>query len=227
MLGRNRAPASVRARLEVDERVLAWGTVAGSVRDRVAPQVADPGAGSVAEPAADEAAESAADQVAEPTPGQVADPGAKKTTTADGARHVVATNLGLWWPDEPPRRIPWHLIVRATWSERGLTVIEADIVDDLLLVDRPPRVAPLETEGKIPPQVRKRVEGSISTTHEVRLDDGPALVIARRVTGQDGQLWLARLGARTPDTERAREQLRVLINRFQADDEARREALLR
>jgi hypothetical protein len=211
MLGRNRAPASVRARLEVDERVLAWGTVAGSVRDRVAPQVAEPGAGSVADEVAD----------------QVVEPEAEAKATMDGARHVVATNLGLWWPDEPPRRIPWHLIVRATWSERGLTVIEADIVDDLLLVDRPPRVAPLVTEGKIPPQVRKRVEGSISTTHEVRLDDGPALVIARRVTGQDGQLWLARLGPSTPDTERAREQLRALINRFQADDEARREALLR
>ena len=29
MFGRNRAPASVRARLEGDERVLAWGIVAG------------------------------------------------------------------------------------------------------------------------------------------------------------------------------------------------------
>ena len=186
VFGRKRLPASVRATLEPDERVLAWGIVAGGT------------AGSATGSAA----------------------------IADEARHIVATNLGLWWPEEPARRIPWHLIVRATWSERGLTVVEADIVDDLLLVDRPPRVAPLVSEGKIPPQVRKRVEGSISTTHEVRLDDGPALVIARRVTGRDGQLWLARLGPRTPDSELARAQLRALVDRFQADDEARREALL-
>jgi hypothetical protein len=215
MLGRNRAPASVRARLEGEERVLAWGTVAGPIATRAA------------EPAAESVADVDAETVAELAVDRVAEPGAKMVANVDGARHVVATNLGLWWPDDPPRRIPWHLIVRATWSERGLTVIEADIVDDLLLVDRPPRVAPLATEGKIPPQVRKRVEGSISTTHEVRLDDGPALVIARRVTGQDGQLWLARLGPSTPDTERSRAQLRALIDRFQADDEARREALLR
>ncbi len=206
MLGRKRPPASVRARLEDDERVLAWGSVAGAT------------ARSSTEPAEGPAERSAEEPVQRPVNGSA--------ESDDDARHIVATNLGLWWPDEPPRRIPWHLIMRATWSERGLTVVEADVVDDLLLVERPPRVAPLLAEGKIPPQVRKRVEGSISTTHEVRLDDGPALVIARRVTGQDGQLWLARLGPRTPDTELARAQLRALVDRFRADDEARREALL-
>lgn len=195
VFGRNRAPTSVRAGLERDERVLAWGIVAGST--------------------------------ARSTAGSRAGSTAESVAAADVARHIVATNLGLWWPDDPPRRIPWHLIVRATWSERGLTVVEADIVDDLLLVERAPQVVPLATEGKIPPQVRKRVEGSISTTHEVRLDDGPAMVIARRVTGQDGQLWLARLGPRTPDTELVRSQLRALVDRFRADDEARREALMR
>ena len=180
MLGRNRAPAVVRARLDPDERVLAWGVAA------------DP---------------------AEPT--------------RVGGHHVVATNAGLWWPDEPPRRIPWHLIVRATWSERGLTVIEADVVDELLLVKRPPRTVALAREGKIPPAVRKRVEGSIANTHDVRLDDGPARIVARRITGQDGQVWLARLGPQTPDTERARAQVRALVHRFRSEDEARREALLR
>ena len=178
MLGRNRAPAAVKAMLDRDERVLAWGVRAGS-------------------------------------------------NPAGTARYVVATNLGLWWPEEPPRRIPWHLIVRATWAESGLTVVEADVVDDLLLAERPPRVAALLAEGKIPPAVRKRVEASIVTTHEVRLDDGPARVVARRVTGRDGQLWLARLGPGTPDTELARAQLRVLVDRFRAEDDARRESLLR
>lgn len=184
VFGRHRPPAAVRAMTERDERVLAWGTVAG--------------------PAA-----------------------ASTPTAADVEHYVVATNLGLWWPHDPPRRIPWHLIVRATWSDRGLTVIEADIVDDLLLVERPPRTATLVTEGKIPPVVRKRVEASISTTHDVMLDDGPARVVARRVTGQDGQLWLARLGARTPDTASSRDQLRAVVHRFKVEDEARREALLR
>ncbi len=207
MLGHKRPPASVRARLDDDERVLAWGIVAGAA------------ARSSTEPVEGPAERSAEGPVQRPVDGAAGD--------GDHARHIVATNLGLWWPDTPPRRIPWHLIMRATWSERGLTVVEADVVDDLLLVERPPRVAPLIAEGKIPPQVRRRVEGSISTTHEVRLDDGSALVIARRVTGQDGQLWLARLGPRTPDTELARAQLRALVDRFQADDEARREALLR
>lgn len=181
MLGRDRAPAAVRALLDGDERVLAWGTVAAS-------------------------------------PGDSAE---------HPDRHVVATNLGLWWPQDPPRRIPWHLIVRATWSERGLTVVEADIVDDLLLLEHPPQLAALGRTGKIPPVVRRRVEGSIAASHDVRLDDGPARIVARRVTGQDGQLWLARLGSGTPDTTRSRAQLQALVDRFRADDLARREALLR
>jgi hypothetical protein len=175
MFGRNRPPATVRAWLEGDERVLAWGVVGG----------------------------------------------------AAGDGFVVATNEGLWWPDPQPRRIPWHLIVRASWSERGLTVVEADVVDDLLLVERPAKTVDLTREGKIPPIVRKRVEGSIAATHDVRLDDGPARLVARRVTGQDGQVWLARLGPRTPDTERARAQVHALLERFRLEDEARREALLR
>jgi hypothetical protein len=147
---------------------------------------------------------------------------------ADGAPgYVVATNHGLWWPEDPPRRIPWHLIVRATWSERGLTVVEAEVVDDLLLAERSPRVVALAQTGKIPPIVRRRVEGSIAATHDVRLDDGPARIVARRVTGQGGQLWLARLGPDTPDTELARAQLSALVGRLRDEDAARREALLR
>lgn len=189
VLGR-RAPGAVKAMLESEERVLAWGVVA------------DADAGADADSPASE-------------------------RSAESGRYVVATNLGLWWPQVPPRRIPWHLIVRATWAERGLTVVEADVVDDLLLVERPPLLTALVTEGKIPPAVRKRVEASIVSTHEVRLDDGPARVVCRRVTGQDGQLWLARLGPQTPDTEQARAQLRALLRRFHADDEARRETLLK
>jgi hypothetical protein len=174
VFGRNRPPLEVRQRLDLDERVLAWGTTG--------PVSAGPG-------------------------------------------HVVATNVGLWWPDEPPRRIPWHLIVRASWSERGLTVVEADIVDDLLLAERPPRTVALEDTGKIPPVVRQRVEGSIVVTHEARLDDGPVRIVARRISGQDGHVWLARLGPGTPDSERSRAQLTALVDQLQGEDTARRAAL--
>ena len=162
--------------------------------------------------------------------GTVSAPGSARPdgpAVADNPRpgYVVATNLGLWWPDDPPRRIAWHLIVRASWSERGLTVVEADIVDDLLLAERPPRTVALEAIGKIPPVVRNRVEGSIVVTHDARLDDGPARIVARRVTGQDGHVWLARLGSGTPDSERSRAQLTALVDRLRLEDTARREAL--
>jgi hypothetical protein len=174
VFGRNRPPAEVRQRLDVEERVLAWGTVG--------PDGADRG-------------------------------------------YVVATNVGLWWPDDPPRRIPWHLIVRASWSERGLSVVEADIVDDLLLAERPARTVALENTGKIPPVVRQRVEGSIAITHEARLDDGPVRIVARRISGQDGHVWLARLGPGMADSERSRAQLTALVDELRFEDIARREAL--
>jgi hypothetical protein len=218
VFGRNRPPAPVRSRLEGDERVLAWGTVGGPA----APRPAETGMSDANSSEANSSEANRSDAV-------TSDDGAANDGAADaaGERYVVATNVGLWWPEQPPRRIPWHLIVRATWSERGLTVVEADVVDDLLLVERPARTVALAREGKIPPAVRKRVEGSIATTHDVRLDDGPARLVARRITGQDGQVWLARLDPQTPDTERARAQVRALVERFRLEDEARREALLR
>src|SRR5206468_11069946 len=58
----------------------------------------------------------------------------------------------------------WQHIDRATWRDDVLTVIEADVVDDLLLVDRPPVAARLARPRDLPPTVRKRVEGNIVKT---------------------------------------------------------------
>ena len=144
--------------------------------------------------------------------------------------HVVATNVGLWWPDPHPRLIPWHLVVKASWSERGLTVIEATIDDeDLLLVERPPLVArlndPQVQAGRLPPVVKQRVEASVARTHEVPVTGGSALVVGRRVPGEDGLSWWARLSPGTIDTGPVRAQLAEVIGRLRAEEAARQAAL--
>ena len=61
--------------------------------------------------------------------------------TVDGAV-VVATSRGLWWPfPSGPRRLGWHLIDKAVWRDGVLSVTEAEVVDELLLVEREPACA--------------------------------------------------------------------------------------
>src|SRR3954452_2812682 len=78
--------------------------------------------------------------------------------TADGDV-VAVTQLGLWWPGG--RRIGWQFVDKAVWRDGVLTVIEADVVDDLLLVDRDPVSVALSKPRALPPMVRKRVEANI------------------------------------------------------------------
>src|SRR5689334_508663 len=48
---------------------------------------------------------------------------------------VLATPAGLWWPEENGQRlIGWQYISKAIWRDNALTVIEATVVDDLLIV---------------------------------------------------------------------------------------------
>lgn len=170
MLGRKRVPASLRAELDADERVLGWGTTAS---------------------------------------GDV----------------VAATNLGLWWPEHPPRRIAWHLIDRAAWTEAGLSVVEADVVDDLLLLDRPARVVALAEEGKLPPAVRRRVEASVARTIEVMTSAGAALVVGRRVPGRDGLVWWARPPRGAAVDEEVRTELEAVVKRLRIQTTAALEQL--
>lgn len=156
-------------------------------------------------------------------------------------RFVVATNRGLWWPDEPARLILWHLITKVIWSDGVLAVTEAELADDLLLVDHDPATVRLDDPDPLQPLreerdrvpvvgdpakltkiIRQRVEGSVVQTHLIRLSEGSARVVARKVSGSDGLAWWARLEPGTPDSEAARSELGMLIDRLRAEESDRR-----
>jgi hypothetical protein len=110
---------------------------------------------------------------------------------------LVATNLGLWLPADPPGRLGWHEINKATWSAKDLVVIAAaqveeragyTIVEDLL----PVRFG-LAAPGELPHQVRARVTRSVGpSTHHPLPGSGGVRVVARRVAGLDGLRWTVR-----------------------------------
>jgi hypothetical protein len=110
---------------------------------------------------------------------------------AAGGGHLVATSLGLWLPKEGGhRRIGWHLVSKATWDGRALTIIEADEVgsqgDAVLIADRPPRRFPLPEPGAVPEIVHARVTRSVLQSEHRQHADGRELVVRRRVPGRDG-----------------------------------------
>jgi hypothetical protein len=130
---------------------------------------------------------------------------------------VVATPLGLWWPDGGElRRILWQHIDKAVWREDVLTVIEADVVDDLLLVDRPPVAARLSRPRDLPPTVRKRVEGNIVQSELATVPGGSVRFVGRRVPGQDSVTWWAHLEGATPDTAELRAAIRARVATLRA-----------
>lgn len=146
--------------------------------------------------------------------------------TVAGDRYVVATVRGLWWPtagDDPAamRRIPWELVDKAVWRDGVLIVIEAEVLDDLILVDRSPTALPLLEPGEVPAQVRRRVESSVVRSEIVPVTGGQARIVARRVPGRDGLTWWARLEGSTPDNLVVRDQVQERIARFTAEEAAR------
>jgi hypothetical protein len=202
---RRRLPNRLRPPLERDERVLAWaetvtagpgaGTGAAGVR---AGGVPVGGAGAADVPAADLPA------------------GDLPAGGTGGGRALVATNRGLWVPMDPPGRLGWHEINKATWSEDKLAVTAArvagsgagyDIVEDL------PTVAfALATPGDLPAEVRARVTRSVGpTSHHPLPGGGGARVAARRVPGVDGLRWTVRYDSEVdhddPVVREATEQL--------------------
>lgn len=125
---------------------------------------------------------------------------------------VVATRLGLWWPEpEGRRRIQWQHIDKAVWRDEVLSVIEADVVDDALLVDRAPLSARLTTPRDLPPVIRKRIESIIVKTELLTIAGGAVRFVARRQPGRDGVIWWARLEPGTPDTDRVRAAVRARL----------------
>jgi hypothetical protein len=135
----------------------------------------------------------------------------------DDGTVVAATPRGLWWPDsDGPRLMPWERIDKVIWRDGRMIVIEADVEDDLLLVDRPSVAAVLSTPRDLPPTVRKRVEANIIRTELATVDGGAVRFVARRRPGRDGASWWARLEPGTPDSAEVRAAVRARIERLRA-----------
>ncbi len=123
-----------------------------------------------------------------------------------GVGHVVATSLGMWLPDPGPpssdhadggtRRVGWHLVSKATWSDGAIGLVEADEVDELdgvvLIVDRPvQRLRPADP-GRVPQVVHERVTASVRARHHRELPGGGAWFVQRKVPGRDGTVLQVR-----------------------------------
>lgn len=108
--------------------------------------------------------------------------------------YLVVTELGLWLPDR--RRVGWHLISKAVWSEGILTLVEAEEIGTagaaVLLADREPVRFALPRPGKLPVMVRQRVDGSIRGRHRHDLASGGVWFVQRKVPGRDGTVLQAR-----------------------------------
>jgi hypothetical protein len=125
---------------------------------------------------------------------------------------VVATPKGLWWPGPGGRRrILWQHIDKAIWRDGVLTIIEAEVVDDLLLVDRAPVAARLTQPRDLPPTIRKRVETNIVRTELVTIAGGAVRFVGRRQPGRNGITWWAHLEPGTDDTEPVRSAVQARI----------------
>jgi hypothetical protein len=136
---------------------------------------------------------------------------------------VVATNRGLWLPDDPgTARLGWHEIHKAVWSGRQLAITAAAVVerrDEYAVVsDLPRRSYLLLAPGEVPHQVRARVTGSVAyTRHHPTPDGGGVRVVARRVSGRDGVTWTVRPDPGTDvDTPPAREAVDDLVAQSRA-----------
>ncbi|HEV7191772.1 MAG TPA: hypothetical protein VGN35_01105 [Jatrophihabitantaceae bacterium] len=119
---------------------------------------------------------------------------------AGGGGVVVASTLGLWWPGpDGPRCIGWQFVDKAVWRDGVLSVDEAEVVDDVLLVDRPTVSVRLTVARDLPPTIRKRVEANVLRSQVYPLPGGAGRFVARRVPGQDGVTWRVRLEPGTSD----------------------------
>jgi hypothetical protein len=131
--------------------------------------------------------------------------------TQDGSV-IVATPAGLWWPEPDGLRcIGWEHVDKAVWRDGVLTVTQADVVDDLLLVDRPAVSAQLSVPRDLPPTVRKRVEANIVRSELHAVSGGAVRLVARRIPGRDGVVWWVRLEPGVSDDARVRAQVEDLV----------------
>lgn len=128
--------------------------------------------------------------------------------SADSGEVVLATPRGLWWPDaDGPRLIGWEHVDKAIWRDGQLTITQADVVDDVLLVDRKPQSIELSVARDLPATVRNRVEANVVRSELRSVGGGLARFVARRIPGRDGVVWWVRLEGGLIDSEQVRAQI--------------------
>ncbi len=131
---------------------------------------------------------------------------------------VLATPRGVWWPDpDGPRLIGWQHVDKAVWRDGVLSIVEADIVDDVLLVDRPAVAVGLRRPRDLPPVLRQRIEHNIVHREVVSVPGGAVRFVGRREPGKDGVVWWARLERGTRDTPVVRSAIRARLAILRAD----------
>jgi hypothetical protein len=111
--------------------------------------------------------------------------------------HLVVTRLGLWIPaDGRARRVGWHLVGKAAWADGVFTLTESAEVgtagNAVVLADLPPARFRLPAPGKVPHQVRLRVDGSVRSRHRQEIGSGGAWFVQRKVPGRDGSVLQVR-----------------------------------
>ena len=115
----------------------------------------------------------------------------------EGGGHLVVTARGLWIPDGGgARRVGWHLIGKAGWKDDVFTLTESEETGTagsaVVLTDRTPVRFRLADPGKVPFQVRLRVDGSVRSRHRQEIGDGGAWFVQRKVPGRDGSVLQVR-----------------------------------
>lgn len=114
---------------------------------------------------------------------------------------LLATQRGIWMPDPavasaevgsdgpPGVLLGWERIVEATWREDLLTLTPAEEVEDGIWRRLRALAFPLAEAGDLPRTVRVRMDRTVAESTRRSLGTGgSALVVARRVAGQDGLL---------------------------------------
>ncbi|MCT9933647.1 hypothetical protein N5079_25875 [Planotetraspora sp. A-T 1434] len=96
-----------------------------------------------------------------------------------GGDYHVATTQALHLPGGI--RLPWHLMDKAVWDEKGVTVTMTDGAVHRALLPEP---------GLLPETIRERVTASIVASRHVPLGArGGVRLVARRVPGYDAPQW--------------------------------------
>ncbi|MFD4670100.1 hypothetical protein ACFWNN_10215 [Lentzea sp. NPDC058450] len=128
--------------------------------------------------------------------------------------HLVVTSLGLWVPEEPPRRIGWHLVSKVKWegSLRVVEAVEASAEGPVVLLEDLPAVRfQVDRPDRVMRAISQRVEGSIRARE--RVESPGVWILQRKIPGQDGVVWQAR-GDAGVDLAAVREAVGPFVTRL-------------